>query len=110
MCIFGLYKNIVSAFQRLKCQEWQVEFYVKLDHDYYGYITIFGHTLTRSIRAAFSQKRSDDIWVCDKYHDKIGIDGAIAFGGQLNCINLDTMEVVKLRPQLQLRRSIILFQ
>lgn len=58
------------------------------------YITIFGHTPTRLIRDDFKQKQSDDIWICDKYHDKIGIDGAIAYGGQLNCINLDTMEII----------------
>ena len=58
------------------------------------YITIFGHTPTRSIRIAFDEKQSDDIWVCSKYKDKIGIDGAIAFGGQLNCINLDTIEII----------------
>jgi len=57
------------------------------------YITIFGHTPTRLIRTAFSQKKSDDIWACIKYNDKIGIDGAIAYGGQLNCINLDTLEI-----------------
>jgi len=62
-----------------------------------GYITIFGHTPVRNIRAAFSQKLSDDIWVCDNYHDKIGIDGAAAYGGQLNCINLETLETVSLR-------------
>ena len=58
------------------------------------YITIFGHTPTRHIRSTLSQKKSDDIWVCSKYNDKIGIDGAIAFNGQLNCINLDEMEVI----------------
>jgi serine/threonine protein phosphatase 1 len=58
------------------------------------YITIFGHTPARSIRSALNQKKSDDIWVCAQYEDKICIDGAIAFGGQLNCINLDTMEII----------------
>ena len=58
------------------------------------YITIFGHTPTRFIRMTFSQKLSDDIWTCSRYEDKIGIDCAVAFGGQLNCINLDTMEVI----------------
>jgi len=62
------------------------------------YITIFGHTPTRSIRIAFNQKQSDDIWVCTKYKDKIGIDGAIAYGGQLNCINLETMEITIIYP------------
>ena len=57
------------------------------------YTTIFGHTPTNNIRKTFRQKQSDDIWLCDKYNDKIGIDGGIVFGGQLNCINLDTMEV-----------------
>jgi hypothetical protein len=59
-----------------------------------GFVTIFGHTPTRFIRIALDQKKSDDIWVCTQYKDKIGIDGAVAFGGQLNCINLDTMEVI----------------
>ena len=62
-----------------------------------GYITIFGHTPVRSIRAVLNQKPSDDIWVCPNYEDKIGIDGAIAYGGQLNCINLDAMEFVVIR-------------
>ena len=62
------------------------------------YITIFGHTPTRNIRIAFNQKQSDDVWVCGKYEDKIGIDGAIAFGGQLNCINIDTLEIVIIDP------------
>jgi serine/threonine protein phosphatase 1 len=59
-----------------------------------GYVTIFGHTPVRNIRDSLNQKQSDDIWVCAQYEDKIGIDGAIAFGGQLNCINLDTMEII----------------
>ena len=57
-----------------------------------NHITIFGHTPTRNIRISFGQEKSDDIWLCDQYEDKIGIDGAVAYGGQLNCINLDTME------------------
>jgi len=57
------------------------------------YITIFGHTPTRNIRLSLDQQESDNIWVCPKFGDKIGIDGAIAYGGQLNCINLDTMEI-----------------
>jgi serine/threonine protein phosphatase 1 len=61
------------------------------------HITIFGHTPTRNIRIVLNQKQSDDIWVCAQYEDKIGIDGAIAYGGQLNCINLDTMEIIIIR-------------
>ena len=57
------------------------------------YITIFGHTPTRYIRSILGQKQSNDVWVCGNFNDKIGIDGAIAFEGQLNCINLDTMEI-----------------
>jgi serine/threonine protein phosphatase 1 len=64
-----------------------------------GYITIFGHTPTRNIRAAFNQERSDDVWLCGELEDKIGIDGAIAFGGQLNCINLDAMEFIVIDPK-----------
>ncbi|MCL2792270.1 MAG: metallophosphoesterase [Spirochaetaceae bacterium] len=64
------------------------------------YITIFGHTPTRSIRRVFNQKQSDNIWFCEKYEDKIGIDGAIAYGGQINCINLDTMEIIIIDPKL----------
>ena len=63
-----------------------------------GYITIFGHTPVRSIRIALNQKPSDDIWVCPQYEDKICIDGAIAYGGQLNCINLDAMEFTVIHP------------
>ena len=59
-----------------------------------GYITIFGHTPVRSIRSGLNQNPSDDVWVCPRYQDKIGIDGAIAHGGQLNCVNLDAMEFV----------------
>ena len=62
------------------------------------HITIFGHTPTRSIRTAFSLKKSDDIWVCARYGDKIGIDGAVAYGGQLNCVNLDEMEITVIKP------------
>ena len=62
------------------------------------HITIFGHTPTRHIRSTFGQNKSDDIWVCGTYNDKIGIDGAIAFGGQLNCINLDEMEIIVINP------------
>ncbi|MDR0472774.1 MAG: metallophosphoesterase, partial [Treponema sp.] len=40
-----------------------------------GYITIFGHTPARFIRSALNQKKSDDIWVCAQYEDKICIDG-----------------------------------
>ena len=58
------------------------------------YITIFGHTPTRNIRVTLNQKQSDDIWVCGEYGDKIGIDGAVAYDGQLNCINLDSMEII----------------
>ena len=62
------------------------------------YITIFGHTPTRYIRSTKNQELSDDIWVCGTYNDKIGIDGAIAYGGQLNCLNLDTLEIVIVEP------------
>jgi len=63
------------------------------------YITIFGHTPARKIRSALGQQQQgakpvDDIWVCPQYQDKIGIDGAISHGGQLNCINLDDMEII----------------
>ena len=63
------------------------------------YITVFGHTPTRHIRMSFRQKKSNDIWECDKYRDKIGIDGGIVIGGQINCINLDTMDVIIVGPE-----------
>jgi hypothetical protein len=63
-----------------------------------GYITIFGHTPARSIRAELNQEPSDDIWICPVHEDKICIDGAIAHGGQLNCINLDAMEFTVIHP------------
>ncbi|MCL2294548.1 MAG: metallophosphoesterase [Spirochaetes bacterium] len=63
------------------------------------YITIFGHTPVRKIRVVFNQEQSDNIWVCDKYKDKIGIDGGVAIDGQLNCVNLDTMEVTIFDPK-----------
>ena len=63
------------------------------------HITIFGHTPTRYIRKSLGEKQSNDIWVCGRYQDKIGIDGAIAYGGQLNCINLDTLEKMVVNPK-----------
>lgn len=68
------------------------EFFKKRGID--DYITIFGHTPTQLIRQEFHQAKSNDIWVDEKYNDKIGIDGALVFGGQLNCINLNTMDII----------------
>ncbi|MCL2231443.1 MAG: metallophosphoesterase [Treponema sp.] len=62
-----------------------------------NYITIFGHTPVRNIRASLGQKMSDDIWICPQYEDKIGIDGAAAYGGQLNCVNLDTLKATVIK-------------
>jgi len=45
---------------------------------------IFGHTSCRTIH------NSNDIWVSD---DKIGIDGACCFGGQLNCLEITDKEI-----------------
>lgn len=59
-----------------------------------GYITVFGHTPTSSIRKRFDQPETDDIWIDEYYKDKIGIDGGIVFDGQINCLNLDTMDVI----------------
>lgn len=51
-----------------------------------GYINIFGHTRTSSIRG---DKTNRDIWIspCQTY---IGIDGGCSYGGQLNAIVVDS--------------------
>ncbi|MCI1763126.1 metallophosphoesterase family protein [Heyndrickxia oleronia] len=45
---------------------------------------VFGHTTCRTIH------NSNDIWVSN---DKIGIDGACCFGGQLNCLEITDKEL-----------------
>ncbi|MEH7524971.1 hypothetical protein V7149_17075, partial [Bacillus sp. JJ1503] len=45
---------------------------------------VFGHTTCRTIH------NSNNIWLSD---DKIGIDGACCFGGQLNCLEITEKEI-----------------
>ena len=90
--------STIESLQKMKADEFlwsRKEFYCFKGIE--DYITIFGHTPTRSIRADLGQEKSDDMWVCPQYADKIGIDGAVAFGGQLNCVNLDTLEVAVIK-------------
>lgn len=56
---------------------------------------IFGHTPTTFL----NDDHSFDIWIDPIYHNKIGIDGGLAMpsGGQLNCLCLETMEVIVLK-------------
>jgi Predicted phosphohydrolases len=42
---------------------------------------VFGHTPTRNLHNSY------DIWF-DERRDKIGLDGACAYGGQLNCLEI----------------------
>lgn len=61
-----------------------------------GKTIIFGHTPTCYIHQV---EECFDIWKDPIYHDKIGIDGGLAIEGtgQLNCLCLDTMEVVSVK-------------
>ena len=54
------------------------------------YIVIFGHTTTSYIKG----KRPMEVWIDEKYKDKIDIDcGCVFNGGQLACLRLDDMKI-----------------
>lgn len=44
----------------------------------------FGHTTTRNMHPG---RKSDDIWI-SKHGDKVGIDGGVSFGDQLNAVRV----------------------
>lgn len=87
-CIF------VHAGIRLNSYDWRKEdentfLWIREDF-YHSKITsekkvFFGHTPTFYMN---NEKGNNDIWI-SKYKDKIGIDGACFFGGQLNGVKID---------------------
>lgn len=58
---------------------------------------VFGHTTCKVIH------NSNNIWI-DK--DKIGIDGACCFGGQLNCLEITDSELNQFHVKRNLYRSV----
>lgn len=65
----------------------------------------FGHTPTQLI---YETKRND-IWM-SKHGDKIGIDGACVFGGQLNGIKIDSVtssivDIIKIKKEKSLQKT-----
>lgn len=60
-----------------------------------GIITIFGHTPVPYINRCFGNpdKQPYEIWIDDRYNDKIGIDTANCYNGRLACLRLEDMKV-----------------
>ena len=59
-----------------------------------GLITIFGHSPVTYINRCLGNpdKKPYEIWIDDKYNDKIGVDTANCYDGRLACIRLNDMK------------------
>lgn len=60
--------------------------------------TFFGHTPTALIR---DEKDNHDIWISPTDKNKVGIDGGVVFGGQLNALKIDTYGTITKKIAIQ---------
>lgn len=63
----------------------------------------FGHTPTQLLHPEWTnESNKNDIWF-SQFKDKVGIDGGVCFGGQLNALKVDekgeVLEIIKVRAQ-----------
>jgi serine/threonine protein phosphatase 1 len=64
-----------------------------------GAITVFGHTTTVGIEEGNGAK----VWHDERFHDKVGIDGGVVFGGSLLALRLDDMQEFAVEAGMQQR-------